>query len=431
MSFNFFSSSENVAPPHSNTGGTSEIYSGYLLANLKSGLAVKIPFASSAELGDTFYSECEHIRFVSAPDEAAFVDTFSFTFKSSNFYAAFPKSNAITNDSDDYVLAISEHLFKILGFGVSKQNESGRNFYKSSYQLGDNWGFLAVGGERQKDTVQIYINGHGCMSASQGWEERLYDFGLAVQGKVSRSDLAHDFYDGVYTVEKAKADHESGLFKHKNSPKNPIGRQDGCWNFEALGLPNKGRTYYVGGGIGSGKKIRVYEKGLQVAGNLKNETAFDSLKDWVRVELELTSSNREIPWDVLLYPAQYLAGSASALEFISEKQSRIKVIKKTVKSLLDNSIENIKNFCGSRIWALLYFRCLNDDGSDFDYKKIGKLFDSLLIKKLPKSMNFGIHNPPEFNPYHEDLDIILERAFNPIFNKKIKSVVNSPVVFQG
>lgn len=55
---------------------------------------------------------------------------------------------------------ISDTLQNILGFGIVKQNETGRNFYEASYQLEHNAGVVCIGG--QGGTVLIMINGVGC-----------------------------------------------------------------------------------------------------------------------------------------------------------------------------------------------------------------------------------------------------------------------------
>lgn len=392
----------NDAPPLSNTGGTSQGALS-LYRDKNSGNFFRVP---SEALVSPNTSDFEFIREFEAPSGSAFLDTISFTFNRSDFYKAFPESieNGFYYESlDEYVDTLSEWLEEIFGFGVTKQNKNGRNFYEFSYCLGFGYGFLAIGGENQKGTAQIYIGGQGLMAASEGWERRLYLFGVAINGKITRSDLASDSFDGEYTVEQAKNDHESGLFKHKNAPRNPAGSQAGCWNFKELGLQNKGRTYYVGGGKGSGKLFRIYEKGLQLLQGAKDSEFFKSLMNWTRVEVQLTSVNRVIPWEVLLRPQDFLAGSASALEFISEKQSRIKVIANTIKAKVDNSFDNIKKQYGRILYLLFHSQCSDENGDLIQEKSI-KLLKSLFVTEFPQSVCFGKTQKENFEIIKAALD---------------------------
>ncbi len=49
--------------------------------------------------------------------------------------------------------------------------------------------------------------------------------------------------------------------------------------------------------------MRIYEKGKQLG---------DPESPWVRWELELHNTDREIPFDVLLQPGRYVAGAYPA-----------------------------------------------------------------------------------------------------------------------
>jgi len=392
----------NDAPPLSNTGGSSQGALS-LYRDKNSGNFFRIP-SEALESPDS--EDFEFIGESKAPKDSAFLDTVSFTFKQTDFYECFPESidgGFYVESLDEYVETLSEWLEEIFGFGVTKQNKHGKNFYEFSYSLGFGYGFLAIGGENQKGTVQIYINGQGCMAASEDWEKRLYLFGTAIKGKITRSDIASDSFDGEYTVEQAKSDHESGLFKHKNAPRNPAGSQAGCWNFKELGLQNKGRTYYVGGGKGSGKLFRIYEKGLQLSQGAKDSEFFKSLMNWTRVEVQLTSVNRVIPWEVLLRPSNFLAGSAQALEFISEAQSRIKVIANTIKAKVDNSFDNIKKQYGRILYLLFYSQCSDENGDLIQEKSI-KLLKSLFVTEFPQSVCFGKTKQENFEIIKAALD---------------------------
>ena len=51
---------------------------------------------------------------------------------------------------------------------------------------------------------------------------------------------------------------------------------------------------------------------------------------WVRWECQLGHTDRIIPWEAVLEPGKYLAGCyPKALGWVSEEQSRIRILKKT------------------------------------------------------------------------------------------------------
>lgn len=96
---------------------------------------------------------------------------------------------------------------------------------------------------------------------------------------------------------------QDGLFKSAAGGRNPRFERRNYDN------PHEGRTFYVGT-RDSGKLCRVYEKGRQLG---------DRNSKWVRIEVELHSTNREIPLEILLGCGDYLAGAYPALGWICEK----------------------------------------------------------------------------------------------------------------
>jgi len=423
---------ENSASPASNTGGTPDgtKVKTYTLFN-NHGSLLRLPTDC-----EPLFPELEVLRRLEAPETAAFIDTISITFKSKAYYQAF-QSIAITDDGTDIIGDISSRLDEIFGFGVTSQRERGINNYKYAYNLGNDWGHIAIGGIYQRGSIQIYINGQGCLSAKDGWENRLFDYATKVDGTITRIDVAHDSFDGAYTVDKALASHIAGEFKTKNAPRNLKGDQRGCWNYEALGLENTGRTYYIGTRE-SGKLFRVYEKGFELAGKLKKhkETAEIFAKEfeqWVRVELELGNQNRVIPLDVLLYPAQYLAGSAPALEFISEEQKRSKVRRKTIKAGLDNARVWLKQQCGKWLYAFQEMECTNQETGFVDEKKLLAMVKSLMVEEIPRSFklpNYEYSAPQmdfiNFNDKKEDETEAdwIDRTF-PALGKTMNGLIKS------
>lgn len=101
--------------------------------------------------------------------------------------------------------------------------------------------------------------------------------------------------------------YDEGLF-------NCGGNQPGCEQRGNWRKPNgKGRTLYVGNRE-NGKMARIYEKGMQLGA---------PGHPWVRWEVELHNTDRVIPWEVLLEPGKFLAGTyPNALGWVQDEMQR-------------------------------------------------------------------------------------------------------------
>ena len=254
----------------------------------------------------------------------------NFTFKTSSIRAF---------SDDEIVVKVSNQLSRILGYGVTQKRQVGMMFYEQSYVLGNGWGHVCIGGQR--DTVLVSINGSGCMAGKRAWEHRLYKWLKELdRARITRADLARDFFEGEYTVDKALADYEASLFSLGARP--PEVEQRGNWI-----KPNgKGRTLNIGSRE-AGKYARIYEKGLQLGRGVS-----ELFPNWTRVEGELHNTDREIPLDVLLYPGQYLAGLYPAFAFIHDKQRRIKTKKNAAKIGYDAMVNVCKQQMGKALWVM-------------------------------------------------------------------------------
>lgn len=261
--------------------------------------------------------------------DAAFVDWLNITVREESF--EWNEFEPVVSD-DQLMLECSAKLEQILGFGITSPRDRGANFYKRSYMLGDNFGLVCHGGQRR--TVLISLNGTGLTAAKEGWEGRLYAWlnSQAVQPRITRVDLAHDVFDGgQYDVERALSDFQAGLFSCGG--RNPDVEQRGNWQH----INGKGRTVYVGHRT-NGKFARVYEKGKQLG---------SSVSPWVRVEVEFKSVDRDIPFDVLLRPGEYLSASYPAFAWVNVKSERIATIKNAAKVAYDAGIAYVHRQCGA------------------------------------------------------------------------------------
>jgi len=272
--------------------------------------------------------------------DAAFIDHLSFSFKVSSFYDAFPDSSSLSMESLDVVSSISSQLVKILGFGVTRNRFKGMNSYRYSFDLGDGWGHLCIGGKSQNSTCLIIVHGQGCMASSLGSGRLVYDFMRKIHAKITRVDVSADYFEGEYNLDMAVHDYMEGNFYIKG--KEPKINQAGNW----LKPDGSGRTLYVGSKK-SGKELCIYEKGKHLGGDYAK-----SFNDWVRVELRLFSKDRIVPLDIIINSGKYLAGGYPALSFVSAVQCRIKTSKNKIKIEYERAIEVVKKQFGKFIYAI-------------------------------------------------------------------------------
>ncbi len=252
---------------------------------------------------------------------------------------AFPPADALPR--------IASIIFFIFGFSVTAKRDRGLNFYSDSYFLGDGDGLLSIGG--QNDTLNVQIYASGCSKAKQGWQERLKNYLHAVDGWITRVDIAADFFDGSYSVDQAEQDYLSGKMSLTN--RTPFAERRGDW-YSGKG----GRTFYVGR-RGSGKLLRVYEKGLQLIGTLAasqqvENSKLSNLLDWVRVEVEWHNQDRICPLDMLTEPGKYLAGSYPAFNHLNQLQDVVKTKKNTVLMTVEKAKEWLRHTAGRHLKTL-------------------------------------------------------------------------------
>ncbi|MDQ7089044.1 MAG: replication initiation factor domain-containing protein [Methylococcales bacterium] len=209
--------------------------------------------------------------------------------------------------------------------------------YTESWNMGKvGWGFVCIGG--QNDSVMVSIKAQGLYAARSGWERRLYKFINSIDSaKLTRVDLAHDAFDSQLSINDYFHLYRQDKFTSRG--RRPSVELLGDWVNENI----KGRTLNIGNRK-SGKLLRIYEKGRQLGRGFS-----DQYPNWIRVELEIRASQRELPTEMLLKPAQYLAGAYPALAFICENQEVIKTIKKSTKMTVSSSIEVTRHQFGKHI----------------------------------------------------------------------------------
>lgn len=195
-------------------------------------------------------------------------------------------------------------------------------------------GKLAWGGESQRGRVYLSLSGALC-GRVEDWAPVAMVLTLC-SARITRVDLAHDDFEGWFTVDDAVVFYETGKFVSRR--RKPSCSLQGDW----MGVSGKGRTFYVGN-RSHGKLLRVYEKGKQLG---------DPSSPWVRWEVQLQNRDRCIPYEVLLRPAEYLAGTFPALDFVCEKREVIKTQRKIVQASLEHLVTWLSRSYGKTINAL-------------------------------------------------------------------------------
>jgi phage replication initiation protein len=202
--------------------------------------------------------------------------------------------------------------------------DHGRGWYGYRHRLTlGSFGLLAYGGEAQKGTLHVELNAHACRFVADWSVVRRW--GETYSAAITRVDLAHDDERAqALDVNRAREWFEQGNF-------NVNGRPPRSQFIDDMGS-NHGRTLYVGR-RGSGKTLRIYEKGKQLG---------DTASSWVRAEVELRNKGRVVPWEVLTAPGEYFAGAYPALQFLSADQSRVRTTQRVAKISYDAMVRHLR-----------------------------------------------------------------------------------------
>ncbi|WP_115431805.1 replication initiation factor domain-containing protein [Neisseria meningitidis] len=268
--------------------------------------------------------------------DGVFVDWISFTFHEDTLLKV---SGCPLFSDAEYMYVLSRKLEEILGFGITRKCKSkGNKFYDSMFRLGSeevDYGEVHYGGQR--NTVLIELKGVGCNIANPGWELRLKQFlEDSLRPRITRVDLALDFFDGEYTPEQALLDHDNGFFDNSNQrPKSEtIGT---AWRNE----DGSGKTFYVGRKKNS-RFVRVYEKGRQLG---------DKESKWVRFEIQFNYGDIEIPLDILINQGSYFCGAFPICRKFKNMPvpERFDQRKKTLNLTFEHKLHYAKNAVGKLV----------------------------------------------------------------------------------
>lgn len=327
--------------------------------------------------------------------DGVFIDWLSFTLHEDSLLKV--SGCPLVSDAE-YMFVLSKKLEEILGFGITSRCKSkGNKFYDSMFRLGSeevDYGEVHYGGQR--NTVLIELKGVGCNIANLGWELRLKQFlEDSLRPRITRVDLALDFFDGEYTPEQALLDHDNGFFDNSNQrPKSEtIGT---AWRNE----DGSGKTFYVGRKKNS-RFVRVYEKGRQLG---------DKESKWVRFEIQFNHGDMEIPLDILINQGSYFSGAFPICQKFKNMPNpeRFDYRKKVANLTFQHKLRYAKNAVGKLINFMFDMGFDSDEivrylKADLGYPK-GLEPEKYSLAGLKESLKFGfIHEQPDV-----DLEVELE-----------------------
>jgi len=196
-------------------------------------------------------------------------------------------------------------------------------------------GLAAWGGENQRGTLHVSLNGTGVARISDFGDVKAW--GESVHAWITRVDVAHDGFEGrTVNIETARRWYEGGGFTNS-------GRPPAAELIDDLGS-GRGKTFYVGKRA-HGKVCRIYEKGKKEG---------DPESPWVRVEVEWRRKNRAIPWDILVRPGEFLAGAYPCLGYLCERQDKIRTLRRAGSINYEGMVRNLRLSGGKAINAMLH-----------------------------------------------------------------------------
>lgn len=226
----------------------------------------------------------------------------------------------------------------------------------------------------------LTLTGSGC-DMVKDWDEFKYWYDRLLETKLTRVDVAADFFCNSVNYEKTVAAYENLEFKADKSPVNPSFKKIEAGTGNGVNL---GRTFYVGRST-SGKSLRAYEKGYEQLAQIikkKSDDELDkfvnehfkhkiNLKNWFRVEVQLMGKSREILSDIFIKSDEYFAGAypfcSRILGFI--KGIIAKVRPKNIETNLAKKVENLRNHYGKFINTYIWLARLK--GEDVFKKLVG------------------------------------------------------------
>jgi len=273
---------------------------------------------------------------------------------------------AFTCDETSDILQQFVELF--IPKAVFFETHAGMNGYKRSTNInlyGQVVGKIAYGATHGRNYLQL--SGTACKEVANWYEFKHY-LTVLKEAKLTRVDIAADYYYNQVTLELVKAAYDNGGFKLEKARTNPV--YDLRQPIGGDGYP-LGWTVYIGKRTGS-KMARIYHKGAEQFGKMKKEDQqifMDKweqiglgdlqegganepralLGDWVRAEIEYKSKDIELAFDMLTNRDQFFAGAYPYLKELlpMADATRPKSIPHTLELEEEKIWANLRNSYGA------------------------------------------------------------------------------------
>jgi phage replication initiation protein len=246
---------------------------------------------------------------------------------------------------------LAQEVCEALGesYTVNPEIRKGHDFYRCRWSIERNgsevgWvGFLSSSESprqvAQAQTLHCNLYGAACTFADRDWNHRLADLIELHDGKLTRADLALDFFDGLpegRDMENIRQDYMDGLMDSGGKRLKCSQAGDWCNGAE--------RSFYLGSRE-AGKQTNIYEKGDQLYGAPAHSP-------WVRIELRYGNKLRFLSVDMLRRPADFFAG-ASDWHAAMLRQADQVVVPEPVKTTPRLAIQTIEAEVARNVrWAL-------------------------------------------------------------------------------
>ena len=193
---------------------------------------------------------------------------------------------------------------------------------------------VAWGGEAQRGSVHVEIPGSS-VAQCRGWPA-VIEWLECMRARLTRVDIAGDDYEAQrVSVAWGLDQYRNGGFVTQGRP--PSGRL--ISDLEGVA----GDTLYIGKRE-NGKLLRVYEKGKQLG---------DALSKWVRCECEWRAKDRVLSFDMLLRPAEFLAGAFPCLSFFADVQTRVRAFRDRAHLSYQKMVAVARQHAGRALNAIL------------------------------------------------------------------------------
>lgn len=195
--------------------------------------------------------------------------------------------------------------------------------YKRSINInlyGQIIGKIAYGSTHGRNYLQL--SGTACKEIKD-WQKFKHYLAVMNTVKLTRVDIAADFYYGEINLELVRLAYDGGKFKLEKARTNPV--YDLRQPIGGDGYP-LGWTAYIGKRTGS-KMARIYHKGAEQFGKmnradqeicmgnweeigiLDNDGQPATMGNWVRAEIEYKAKDVELAYDMLINTDEYFAGA--------------------------------------------------------------------------------------------------------------------------